>query len=57
MLRTIAVIILYMTMPISERRKIENEMIFRRLNEKVGDNLDSLDAMHIEESRLRLSRG
>ena len=37
-------------MPLSERRQIENEMIFRRLNETVGDNLDSLDAMHIEDN-------
>lgn len=36
-------------MPISERRQIENEMIFRRLNETVGDNLESLDAMHIQD--------
>lgn len=33
-------------MPLSERRQIENEMIFRRLNEKVGDGLDKLDRMH-----------
>jgi hypothetical protein len=36
-----------MEMPLSERRQIENEMIFRRVNEKIGDSLDSLDAMHI----------
>lgn len=36
-------------MPLSERRQIENEMIFRRVNEKVGDDLESLDAMHIED--------
>lgn len=36
-------------MPLSERRQIENEMIFRRANEKVGDDLDKLDAHHIEE--------
>lgn len=41
-------------MPISERRQIENEMIFRRVNEKVGDDLDSLDAAHIEEDNLDL---
>lgn len=36
-------------MPISERRQIENEMIFRRMNEAVGDNLENLDAMHIAD--------
>lgn len=41
-------------MPLSERRQIENEMIFRRVNEKVGDDLDSLDAMHIEDNNLNL---
>lgn len=41
-------------MPISERRQIENEMIFRRLNEKVGDNLESLDAMHVEDDNTHL---
>ena len=43
-----------MDMPISERRQIENEMIFRRINEKVGDDLGSLDAMHIEDDNLDL---
>lgn len=38
-----------MDLPIAERRQIENEMIFRRTNEKVGDDLDELDALHIEE--------
>ena len=33
----------------AERRQIENEMIFRRLNEKVGDDLEALDAMHIAD--------
>lgn len=41
-------------MPLSERRQIENEMIFRRINEKVGDDLGSLDAMHIEEDNPHL---
>lgn len=41
-------------MPISERRQIENEMIFRRVNEKIGDDLESLDAMHIEEGNPQL---
>ena len=43
-----------MDMPLSERRQIENEMIFRRVNEKVGDDLGSLDAMHIEDDDLHL---
>jgi hypothetical protein len=38
-----------MDMPLSERRQIENEMIFRRTNEKVGDGFDELAAQHIEE--------
>ncbi len=41
-------------MPLSERRQIENEMIFRRINEKVGDDLDSLDALHIDDDNLDL---
>lgn len=43
-----------MDMPLSERRQIENEMIFRRVNEKVGDDLGNLDAMHIEEDNIDL---
>lgn len=38
-----------MSMPISERRQIENEMIFRRTNEKVGDDIEELDAALIAE--------
>lgn len=45
-----------MEMPISERRQIENEMIFRRGNEKVGDDLDELDAKHIEDDYPELIR-
>jgi hypothetical protein len=33
----------------AERRQIENEMIFRRTNEKVVDGLAALDAMHVED--------
>lgn len=40
----------------AERRQIENEMIFRRANEKVGDDLDALDAMHIEDGDIDLIR-
>lgn len=43
-----------MVMPLSERRQIENEMIFRRVNEKVGDGLEDLDAMHIEDDNPQL---
>jgi hypothetical protein len=43
-----------MEMPISERRQIENEMIFRRLNEVVGDNIEGLDTMHIEDNNPQL---
>jgi hypothetical protein len=45
-----------MNMPLSERRQIENEMIFRRANEKIGDGLDELDAMHIEDDNPQLIR-
>jgi hypothetical protein len=45
-----------MDMPFSERRQIENEMIFRRANEKVSDKLDELDAAYIEEDHLELMR-
>lgn len=45
-----------MNMPLSERRQIENEMIFRRANEKVGDNLGALDAMHIEDDNPHMIR-
>lgn len=38
----------------AERRQIENEMIFRRGNEKVGDDLGALDAMHIEDGNIDL---
>jgi hypothetical protein len=40
----------------TERRQIENEMIFRRANEEVGDNLGALDAMHIEDGNIDLIR-
>src|SRR4051812_19000643 len=45
-----------MGISITERRQIENEMIFRRVNEKVGDDLDDLDAQHIEENSPELIR-
>lgn len=43
-----------MNISIAERRQIENEMIFRRFNERVGDDLGALDAMHIEDGNLEL---
>lgn len=43
-----------MTISHAERRQIENEMIFRRINEKVGDDLGALDAMHIEDGNIGL---
>lgn len=38
-----------MTISAAERKQIENEMIFRRINEKVGADLDALDEMHAED--------
>ena len=38
----------------AEQRQIENEMIFRRINEKVGIDLDALDAMHTEDGNFDL---
>ena len=43
-------------MPLSERRQIENEMIFRRANEVVGDKLDEIDANHRDEGNPELVR-
>lgn len=43
-----------MNISVAERRQVENEMIFRRKNEKVGDGLDALDAMHIEDDNPQL---
>lgn len=43
-----------MNMPLSERRQIENEMIFRRVNEKIGDDLESINAMHVEDDNIHL---
>ena len=36
-------------MPLSERRQIENEMIFRRANEKVAETLAELKSRFIED--------
>jgi len=45
-----------MDMPLSERRQIENEMIFRRANEMVGDDLDRIDADYRDEGNPELAR-
>ena len=45
-----------MDIPLSERRQIENEMIFRRANEVVGDNLDEIDSNHREDGNPELVR-
>jgi len=37
-------------MPLSERRQIENEMIFRRANEKVGNDLTELKTQFINDN-------
>jgi hypothetical protein len=40
----------------AERRQIENEMIFRRMNEKVTEELKALDDMHREDGHYDLVR-
>ncbi len=45
-----------MNIALTERRQIENEMIFRRANEKVGIDLDKIDAMHVEDGNPELVR-
>lgn len=45
-----------MKLPIEERKHIENEMLFRRANEKVGADLDALDSMHIADGNHHLVR-
>lgn len=45
-----------MSISTAERHQIENEMIFRRMNEKVGDDLGALDAMHIADNDIFLIR-
>lgn len=39
-----------------ERHQIENEMLYRRMNEKVGDDLGALDAANIENNDIYLIR-
>jgi uncharacterized FlgJ-related protein len=43
-----------MGISITEQRQIENEMIFRRINEKVGTDLDDIDKQHIAEGNPHL---
>ena len=45
-----------MDMSVVERRQIENQMIFRRANEKLGIGLDKIDAMHREDGNPGLVR-
>lgn len=45
-----------MSIEISERNQIENEMIFRRINEKIGTDLDVVDAMHVADKNPHLVR-
>jgi len=45
-----------MTLSRAEQCQIENEMIFRQINEKVGDDLGTLDAMHAEDGHIDLLR-
>ena len=45
-----------MDMPLSERRQIENEMIFRRGNEVAGDKLDKVDENHLKDGNPELIR-
>ena len=45
-----------MKIPLVERRQIENEMIFRRGNEKIGISLDKIDNMYVEDGTPTLVR-
>ncbi len=45
-----------MTISLAERHQIENEMLFRRMNERVGDDLGALDASYIENKDINLIR-
>ena len=47
---------LVMGIQLAERNQIENEMLFRRMNEKVGDDLGALDAQYIENNEVYLIR-
>ncbi len=43
-------------LPTDERKQIENEMLFRRANEKIGRDLDIVDAYHIADGNPELVR-
>lgn len=43
-------------LPTEERKQIENEMLFRRANEKIGRDLDIVDANHIADGNPQLVR-
>lgn len=45
-----------MKLPVEERKQIENEMLFRRANEKVGTDLDVIDAAHIADGNPQFVR-
>ena len=45
-----------MQLPIEERKQIENEMLFRRANERVGSDLDEVDQFHISDGNPHLVR-
>lgn len=45
-----------MSISSAERHQIENEMLFRRMNEKVGDDLGALDASYIEDEEIFMIR-
>jgi hypothetical protein len=45
-----------MKLPVEERKQIENEMLFRRANEKVGLDLDAIDELHRADGNHHLVR-
>ena len=45
-----------MALPATERKQIENEMIFRRSNEQIGINLDEIDSLHVADGNPHLIR-
>lgn len=45
-----------MKLPPEERKQIENEMLFRRVNEKQSSDLEALDKMHIADGNTHLVR-
>lgn len=47
---------MYVNLSITERHQIENEMLFRRANEKVGTDLDEIDRLHAVDGNHHLIR-